>query len=151
MSKRATNWIVASGVVLAVIAASLFYYYQTRTQTIIIATNDESSQSYQFVDALKQVTANVEPRLNIKIVQTNGSTEIMALLKDAKADFGVVQLDALTTPNVDSVAFLYPQVFHLIVHADSDIQTPADLRGKIVATPDTGGGTYSSFLSLIDY
>ena len=151
MSKRATNWIVASGVVLAVIAASLFYYYQTRTQTIIIATNDESSQSYQFVDALKQVTANVEPRLNIKIVQTNGSTEIMALLKDAKADFGVVQLDALTTPNVDSVAFLYPQVFHLIVHADSDIQTPADLRGKIVATPDIGGGTYSSFLSLLDY
>lgn len=151
MSKRFTNWIIASGVLLAVIAASLFYYYQSRTQTIVIATNDESSQSYQFVDALKKVTVNVEPRLNIKIVQTNGSTEIMALLRDAKVDFGVVQLDALTTPNVDSVAFLYPQVYHLIVHADSDIQIPSDLKGRVVATPDIVGGTYTSFLSLLDY
>lgn len=151
MFKRSANWLIALGVLVAVIAASFFYYYQSRTQTIVIATNDEGSQSYEFISALKKVTASVDPRLNIKIVQTNGSIEIMTLLKESKADFGVAQLDALTTPNVDLVAFLYPQVYHLIVHADLDIQTPADLKGKVVATPDVVGGTYTSFLSLLEY
>jgi len=151
MFKRSANWLIALGMLAALIAASFFYYYQSRTQTIMIATNDEGSQSYEFISALKKVTASVEPRLNIKIVQTNGSIEIMTLLKESKADFGVVQLDALTAPNVDSVAFLYPQVYHLIVHADSDIQTPVDLKGRVVATPDIGGGTYTSFLSLLEY
>lgn len=151
MSKRAITWLILSGVVLAGIAASLFYYYQSRTRTVVIATNEEGSQSYQFISALKQVTANVEPRLDIQMVQTNGSIEIMSLLQEGKADFGVVQLDAITTPNVNTVAFLYPQVYHLIVHAESDIQSPADLKGRTIATPAVGGGTYNSFLSLLDY
>lgn len=151
MSKRAITWLILSGVLLAGIAASLFYYYQSRTRTVVIATNEEGSQSYQFISALKQVTANVEPRLDIQMVQTNGSIEIMSLLQEGKADFGVVQLDAITTPNVNTVAFLYPQVYHLIVHAESDIQSPADLKGRTIATPAVGGGTYSSFLSLLDY
>ncbi len=151
MSKRAITWLILSGVLLAGIAASLFYYYESRTRTVVIATNEEGSQSYQFISALKQVTANVEPRLDIQMVQTNGSIEIMSLLQEGKADFGVVQLDAITTPNVNTVAFLYPQVYHLIVHAESDIQSPADLKGRTIATPAVGGGTYSSFLSLLDY
>lgn len=151
MSKRAITWLILSGVLLAGIAASLFYYYQSRTRTVVVATNEEGSQSYQFISALKQVTANVEPRLDIQMVQTNGSIEIMSLLQEGKADFGVVQLDAITTPNVNTVAFLYPQVYHLIVHAESDIQSPADLKGRTIATPAVGGGTYSSFLSLLDY
>ena len=151
MPKRAVTWLAISGVVLAIIIATLFYYYQARTQTVVIATNEEGSQSYQFVSALKKVAASVEPRLNITIVQTKGSTEIMDLLKQSKADFGVVQLDTPTVPNVDTVAFLYPQVYHLIVHADSDIQSPADLKGLKVATPDVSGGTYRSLLSLLDY
>lgn len=151
MSKRAITWLILSGVLLAGIAASLFYYYQSRTRTVVIATNEEGSQSYQFISALKQVTTNVEPRLDIQMVQTNGSIEIMSLLQEGKADFGVVQLDAITTPNVNTVAFLYPQVYHLIVHAESDIQSPADLKGRTIATPAVGGGTYSSFLSLLDY
>lgn len=151
MSKRATTWIIASGVLLAVIAASLFYYFQSRTRTIVIATNEEGSQSHQFVSALKQVTESVEPRLNIGIVQTNGSAEIMALLQESKADFGVVQLDTPIAPNVNTVAFLYPQVYHLIVHTESDIQSPADLKGRTIATPAIGGGTYNSFLSLLNY
>ena len=151
MSKRAITWLILSGVLLAGIAASLFYYYQSRTRTVVVATNEEGSQSYQFISALKQVTANVEPRLDIQMVQTNGSIEIMSLLQEGKADFGVVQLDAITTPNVNTVAFLYPQVYHLIVHAESDIQSPADLKGRTIATPAVGGGTYNSFLSLLDY
>lgn len=151
MSKRAITWLILSGVLLAGIAASLFYYYQSRTRTVVIATNEEGSQSYQFISALKQVTTNVEPRLDIQMVQTNGSIEIMSLLQEGKADFGVVQLDAITTPNVNTVAFLYPQVYHLIVHAESDIQSPADLKGRTIATPAVVGGTYNSFLSLLDY
>jgi uncharacterized protein len=151
MFKRATNLLIVVGILLAVIAAAFFYYYQSRTQTIIIATNEEGSQSHQFVSALKTVAASVEPHLNIKIVQTNGSAEIMNLLQESKADFGVVQLDTPPAPNVDTVAFLYPQVYHLMVHTDSDIQSPADLKGRTIATPDMVGGTYSSLLSLLDY
>lgn len=151
MFKRAANLLVVAGIVVAVIVAAFFYYYQARTQTIIIATNEEGSQSHQFVSALQKVATSVEPRLNIKIVQTNGSIEIMNLMKESKADFGVVQLDALTTPDLDTVAFLYPQVYHLIVHTDSDIQSFADLRNRTIATSDMGGGTYNSLLSLLNY
>lgn len=151
MPKRVTTWLAISGVLLAIIIAGLFYYYQARTQTVVIATNEEGSQSYQFVSALKKVAASVEPRLNIRIVQTKGSTEIMSLLQQSKADFGVVQLDTSIAPSVDTVAFLYPQVYHLIVRTDSDIQTAADLEDHKVATPDISGGTYRSLLSLLNF
>lgn len=151
MSKRATFFLILGGVLLAALIAGSFYYERYRVRTVVIATNDSSSESYEFISALQQVVEQLEPRLKISIVETEGSGEIMQSLKEGQADLGVAQLDTPVAPNVDALAILYPQLYQLIVPADSDIHSPADLEGKRVATSSKGGGTYNSLLNLLDY
>lgn len=129
-----------------------FYLYNTyRVRTVVIATNEEGSQSYIMMNALAKAVQKRDPRIKIKIIQTAGSTDIMELLKSHKADFGTAQLDVELNDQVQTVALLYPQAFHMIVKADSGISTPADLRGKKIATSSQSGGGYKSVFEVLDY
>jgi TRAP transporter TAXI family solute receptor len=128
-----------------------YLYDRFRTRTVVIATNEEGSQSYIIMDALANAVQRRDSRVKIKIIQTGGSTEIMELLKTHQADFGTAQLDAELNDQVQTVALLYPQAFHMIVKTDSDIRTPADLKGKRIATSSQSGGGYKSIFELLAY
>lgn len=143
--------IIGVSAVLALVFGGLFLYDSYRVRTVVIATNEEGSQSYIIMDALANAVRRANQRVNIRIVQTNGSAEIMELLRTGKADFGTAQLDAELNDQVRTVALLYPQVFHMIVKADSEIRTPADLRGKKIATSSRSGGGYKSVFELLAY
>jgi TRAP transporter TAXI family solute receptor len=143
--------IIGLSAALALIFGGLFLYDTYRVRTVVIATNEEGSQSYIIMDALANSVRRTDKRVTIKIVQTNGSAEIMELLRTGKADFGTAQLDVELNDQIQTVALLYPQVFHTIVKADSDIRTPADLKGKKVATSSNSGGGYQSAFQLLAY
>lgn len=143
--------LIALSALIALIYGGFYLYDRFRLRTVVIATNEEGSQSYDMIFALAQAVQRVDERIKIQIVQTGGSTEIMQLLKNGKADFGTAQLDTELNVNVETVALLYPQVFQMIVRTNSDIQTPADLRGKKVATPSQSGGSYKSVIELLEY
>lgn len=143
--------VIGLSALLALGFGGFYLYDRYHVRTVVIATNEEGSQSYLIMDALAKAVQREDPRIKIQIVQTGGSTEIMALLEEHKADFGTAQLDAELNDQVQTVALLYPQVFHMIVKADSDVQTPADLKGRKIATSSQSGGGYKSVFELLAY
>lgn len=150
-SRTVLNGLVVVCILIALVFASFYIYNQVRVRKVVIATNEAGSQSYDFVAAFVEVIKNEEPKLEIRIVETSGSAEIMDKLRKREADFGVSQIDLVTTQQARTVALLYPQIYHVIVKADSDIRTPADLKGKIIATPSVSGGSFASLSTLLQY
>lgn len=150
-SRMFLYFIIGISVLMAVGFGGYYLYDRYRTRTVVIATNEEGSQSFIMMEALANAVQQRDPRVKVKLIQTGGSTEIMELLKTHQADFGTAQLDAELNDQVRTVALLYPQAFHMIVKADSDIRTPADLKGKKIATSSRGGGGYKSVFELLAY
>lgn len=150
-SQRFLYLIIGISILVAVGFGGFYLYDRFRTRTVVIATNEEGSQSYIIMEALANAVQRRDSRVKVRLVQTSGSTEIMELLRTHKADFGTAQLDAELNDRVRTVALLYPQAFHMIVKADSDIQTPGDLKGKRIATSSRGGGGYKSVFELLAY
>ncbi len=101
--------IIGLSTVLALVFGGLFLYDTYRIRTVVIATNEEGSQSYTIMEALANSVRRADDRVSIKIIQTNGSAEIMELLRTGKADFGTAQLDAELNDQIQTVALLYPQ------------------------------------------
>ncbi len=77
----------------------------------------------------------------VEIAITNNNLAVLAVGgKGPYADAGPIDMSA--------VAALHPSVLHMIVLADSDIQTIEDIKGKRVAVGPAGGGTLG-FLNFL--
>lgn len=70
----------------------------------------------------------------VEIAITNNNLAVLATK-------GVGPYSAAGAIDIGAVAALHPSVLHMVVLADSDIQTFDDLRGKRVAVGPAGGGT----------
>ena len=70
----------------------------------------------------------------VEIAITNNNLAVLAV--GGKGPYG-----AAGPIDIGAVAALHPSVLHMMVLADSDIQTFADLAGKRVAVGPAGGGT----------
>ncbi|HNO94359.1 MAG TPA: ABC transporter substrate-binding protein, partial [Anaerolineales bacterium] len=150
-SRTFLYFLIGISLLIALVFGGYYLYNTYRVRTVVIATNEEGSQSYIMMDALAKAVQQRDSRIKVKIVQTAGSADIMKLLESHQADFGTAQLDAELPDQVQTVALLYPQAFHMIVPAASDIWSPADLRGKKIATSSKSGGGYKSVFELLAY
>lgn len=125
-----------------------------------MATGGTSGTFYPYGGALCQVINNCIGT-NITANSTGGGKENMAQLKNEETDFALLDADmmayALTgTESYDgnqistfgSIASLFPQVLHIVVAEDSDIQSVADLKGKRVSVGDAGSGTAVNALQV---
>ena len=128
-----------------------YYFAQFSPKArLVIGAGAKSGEAYQFAQAIKAVAASEYPELTIEVIETKGSEENMALLENGQIDMATVQgdiiqsdLDAASTARIVSV--LYEDIFQLIVHPNSQIETFAGLTGKRVALPRKGGGQWKSF------
>lgn len=90
---------------------------------------------------------------NIEVKETAGSQANLRLISQGFVDMAVVQSDVLSEAvsgtgdfknqkitNVRAVQALYMESFQIIVSADSDIQSLADLKGKTVSLGEDGSG-----------
>lgn len=89
------------------------------------------------------------PDLKVKLETSAGSQENVRLVATGQSDFAIAAADAVETyqqngdPGADQlrgVARLYDDYVQLVVPADSDIRTVADLKGKRVSigAPNSG-------------
>ena len=114
---------------------------------IKLGSGNEGGIYYKFVDTLSDIDENITN------IRTAGSQANMRLLKDGFINMGIVQSDVLSEAvngtgdfngnkinNARAVAALYMESFQIIVPADSDIQTPADLKGKKVSVGEEDSG-----------
>ena len=124
--------------------------WQERSQVyqLVLASGGKTGEYYAFSQAFAEVVAQNHPSIQIDVIETNGSAENMTLLSQAEAQLALVQSDTPVERPVRAVARLFPEMFHLMVRKDANIQTVADLRNKQVALMPKGSVSYALFWPL---
>jgi TRAP transporter TAXI family solute receptor len=124
---------------------------ERQVHLLTIATGKKGGDYYGFAQTLADATAKYQPNIQLKVVETSGSLENMQLLDQKKVDLAMVQNDTPTQPSARIVALLYSELFHLIAAENSGIKTVPDLKGKRLAVPVRGTGSYHSFEMLMEH
>ncbi|WP_417386124.1 TAXI family TRAP transporter solute-binding subunit [Gimesia sp.] len=154
---------------LPVILHQTYRWMTALPDQITIAAGHPEGRYYSMAVQLKDL---LEEQLGtkVKIIQTKGSLENLALLSSGKADLGFYQPgaeyvlkefqaepDNVPVPEQEEpeqicfIANLYSQVVHVIVPADSEIFKLADLQGHRVALGEQGSGDLAASLPLLKH
>jgi TRAP transporter TAXI family solute receptor len=141
---------------LAVMVISLVAWYVTRDRLpreIVIATGPEGGLYYKLGLELGKA---IEQRTGVpvRVDATEGSGENRQRLgrgSDARPDLAIVQAEFVASTQVDVVAPLYPELVHVVVRRESDVQTIHDLAGKSVALGSPGTGMRQTALEILDH
>ena len=121
---------------------------QNRVYTLTIATGGQNGEYYAFGQALSRVVAKHDSKIQIQVLETEGSRQNMQLLEQNQVQLAIVQSDTPMPASARAVAFLFPEMFHLIAAADADIDGVSDLKGKRIALMPEGSGSYALFWPL---
>ncbi|MGD1860483.1 MAG: TAXI family TRAP transporter solute-binding subunit [Leptolyngbyaceae cyanobacterium] len=142
-------------VVLSVLGALGFglkvTYDRNRVYELVLASGSKAGEYYAFSKALEAVVEQNYPQIQIEVTDTEGSAQNMALLRDNQAQLALVQSDTPVERPVRAIARLFPEMFHLLVRQEANIQTVADLRAKRIALMPAGSGSYALFWPLVDH
>jgi uncharacterized protein len=137
---------------ISIVAAIAFSVQWTRQQrqihNVVIATGTLDGEYYAFAKALAIVVARHQPKIRITVLPTKGAQQNQELLEQKRVEMAIVQSDTPPQSSVRAVAYLFPEVFHLIVSEKSGIEKMSDLKGKRVALMPKGSGSYSLFWSI---
>jgi len=117
--------------------------------TITFSTGTRAGVYQKYGDLLRKEIRKDMPDLKVKLETSAGSQENVRLVATGQSDFAIAAADAVETykengdPGADQlrgVARLYDDYVQLVVPADSDIRTIADLKGKRVSigVPNSG-------------
>jgi TRAP transporter TAXI family solute receptor len=106
-----------------------------------------------------------ETEFSLQVQSTGASVTNVGSLNRETADFALIQndiaffakngesLDAFEgdpVENLRGVATLYPETIHIVIRADSDIESLSDLEGRSVNTGDLGSGTQVNALQILE-
>jgi TRAP transporter TAXI family solute receptor len=116
-----------------------------RVHELTLVTGNKTGNYYPFGQAIAEVVIQQNPRLRIKVVETEGADENMRRLQTNEAQLAIALNDTPAVPEARVIASLFKEVFHLIVSEQSGIQSVSDLKGKRIALREQGSGSYSSF------
>lgn len=148
MQSRLVLPVVVISVVAAIALGVRLVRTQTRVYHLQLASGSPTGEYYAFSQAYAEVVTRNYPKIDIKVLETNGSQQNMAMLRDGEAQLALVQSDTPVEPPVRAAALLFPEMFHLIARKDTNIISVADLQGKRVALMPEGSGSYALFWPL---
>lgn len=135
---------------IAVVGSSILLLRDARrVHHLTIATGGQQGQYYAFGEAIAQTLEQREPKIQLEVLETAGSLENMERLADRSVDLALVQSDTPVPPSVRAIAYVFPEMFHLIAAKDADINTVTDIQGKRIALMPEGSGSYDLFWKLI--
>jgi uncharacterized protein len=69
----------------------------------------------------------------VRVLETAGTEENVALLRDGHAELALIQTVSSTPKGLAGIAPLYPELLHLLVRTGTGIKSPKDLEGRRVA------------------
>ncbi|MFE9769203.1 TAXI family TRAP transporter solute-binding subunit [Streptomyces sp. NPDC005808] len=116
---------------------------------ITFSTGTPSGVYQKYGELLQGELSKDMPRLDVKLLNSDGSQENVSRVATGQADFTIAAADAVATYTLQgkagadllrSCARLYDDYVHLVVSRTSSIRSVADLRGKRVAVGPTGSG-----------
>jgi TRAP transporter TAXI family solute receptor len=146
------NKLVFPIIFLSIVMAGIFSWQwfrsQNRVYSLTIATGGKQGEYYAFAQALAKVIARHKPQIQLKVLETQGSVENLELLESNQVQLALIQSDTTVYPSTRAIALLFPEILHLIVTAESQIDSFSDLKGKKIALMPKGSGSYQIFWSL---
>ncbi len=152
VNKRAMLATLIPFVISLAVLGGIYYSFFVKDagpHKVRFATGVSGSATSELIEAIgNQLQANSDD-VAVSFVPTSGSEENIRLLELGKVDIAAIPSDALTRPNFSLVANLYPDTYHFIVHADSNINSLHDLPRKRIAVPLESSSAYRSFWILI--
>ena len=152
MFNHRAAWIV---VLLSVVGALGFglkaWQERHRVYELVLASGSQTGEYYAFSEAFAAVVEQNYPHIQIEVITTEGSADNMTRLRDDTAQLALVQSDTPVERPVRAIARLFPEMFHLLVRKEADIQTVADLRDRRIALMPAGSGSYALFWPLIEH
>lgn len=128
-----------------------FYHNLNKTYQVRIAASKASSETYQLIQVAADVMAKQYDHIKIELIPSLGSSQNLQLLKANQVQMAAVQADSKLIVEARLVAELFPDMFQMVVRADSGIFKLSDLKGKTLALPSTSSGQYKSFWFLMDH
>lgn len=116
-----------------------------RQRQVRIATGSPTAVYHAFGTALAGVVEEELPDVDASVLTTAASAENVEMVAGGRADVGFTQADILAAtgpmPALRALARVYDDLLHLVVRADSPIETLTDLRGRRVSVGAPGSGT----------
>jgi len=135
--------LVAVMVGVAVVVAGITLR-QPKTEVVVFGAGSAGSESYQLAEAIRDVLL-LRGAVELRLVETAGSAESMALLEEGGADLILAQADTKPGRAAQLVARMFPEQFQLVARSGAGIGSVADLRGKRVGLAPAGSGQNASF------
>ncbi len=140
---------------LSLLAAGAFGFKlvqeQTQVHRLTLATASASGEYYAFGQAFATLIHRHHPDIQLTVATTEGSLENVQLLQDKQAQLALIQSDTPITASVRAVAMLFPEMAHLLVRSEANIETLSDLKGKPIALMPEGSGSYKLFWPIANH
>lgn len=135
---------------IAVVGSSILLLRDTRrVHHLTIATGGQQGQYYAFGRAIAHTLEQREPHIRLDVLETDGSLENMERLANRSVDLALVQSDTPVPPSVRAIAYVFPEMFHLIADKEANIDSVTDIQGKRIALMPEGSGSYDLFWKMI--
>lgn len=139
---------------ILVLAAGFVFTYQfvepAPPRQITIASGGQSGAYYAFAKRYHDVLAR--QGITLKVLQTAGSIENIALLNSGKADVAFVQGgtgDDKSSPELVSLGSLYFEPLWVFARTETPVQKLSDLQGLTIAAGAEGSGTWAVVHQLL--
>lgn len=128
----------------------------------IMGTGPTGGVFYPLGAGIAKVVSQYAKGIDISVQSTGASTENCRLLGTKKVEFGLAgggiafyafqgkEMFDKAYPNIRGIGFIYPDVFHWVVLADSNIYKMEDMKGKRVGVGALGSGTESTSKILFE-
>lgn len=133
-----------------------------RPQQMIMATGGVGGTYHPYGTAMAKLFNAKIANLNVTPQTTGASIENLRLVNKKDVELAIVQNDMLEyafsgremfkdkLTNIRAIATLYPEIIQIVVRADGDISSFADIKGKKFGVGPPGSGTEVNFRQLID-
>jgi TRAP transporter TAXI family solute receptor len=138
-----------SALLATALAAGILAGCSGQSEKLKLATGPQGGTWYPLGGALKNVIEKQLGDVSIQVLPGGGIANVLAV-DSGKADIALANsvstVDAINgqppfeakATHVCNLATLYPQYFQVVTLADAGIDTPADLKGKTLATQPKG-------------
>lgn len=132
------------------------------TEYLGLATGGTAGTYYALGGDIAALWMAKIPNLDVTAQSTGGSKANIILINDGDAELATVQNDVMAyayagneffdnqvIDSFQAIGYLYPELVQIVVAADSDIHTIADLKGKQVSIGAVGSGVFFNAVQIL--
>jgi TRAP transporter TAXI family solute receptor len=131
-------------------------------EKLILATGGTAGTYYPYGGAMSKIWNSKIPGMNVTAQATGASVENVRLMNKDEVELALVQSDTIDfafngteafkekLTKMGVVAVLYPELIHIVVRGELDINSFSGLRGKKIGVGAPGSGTEANFRQLMD-